>query len=109
GLTKCLAITGPGTMFPGATPAKLADAGDRADRTFLCVEVANLDVPWTAPIDLDVRTMSRILDDRTRPGLSSPHPAGIGAAQVGRGPWYVTRPIGREELEARLTVPATAN
>ena len=104
GLAKSLAITGPGTLFPGAMPAKglerAADAG-----VIVCAEVGNLDVPWTAPIDLDVRTMSFRFDDRRRPGLSSPHPAGVGVLSGPGCANRVTRDLTTDQIRKRLTIP----
>ena len=47
GRTKCVAITGPGTMFPGPRSAKFDDVRDGLDGTIMLAEVENLDVPWT--------------------------------------------------------------
>ena len=75
-LTNYAVITGPGTMFPEAGSVKLADVTDGLPETLMVVEVARLDIPWTAPIDLDIRTMSLKMNDPGRPGISSPHTVG---------------------------------
>ena len=49
GMTSYVAITGPGTMFPGATSVKFADVTDGLPDTLMVVETANVDIPWTAP------------------------------------------------------------
>jgi hypothetical protein len=84
GLTKCVAVVGPGTMFPGARPARFADVRDGLDRTIMLAEVEGLAVPWTAPVDLDIRTMSLRINDPQKPSISSPHPKGP-AVSMGDG------------------------
>jgi Protein of unknown function (DUF1559) len=87
-LTNYVAVTGPGTMFPGARSTKLEDVTDGTSNTLAIVEVDNVNVPWTAPTDLDVRTMSFQVNDPKRPGISSKHPGGanVGVAD-GRTRW----------------------
>ncbi len=75
-LTSFVVITGPGTMFPGAASVKFADVTDGRARTLMMVEVENQDIPWTAPVDLDVRTMSLKVNDPGVPSISSMHPDG---------------------------------
>jgi hypothetical protein len=87
-LTSYVAVTGPGTVFPGARSTKLDDVTDGKSNTLIIVEVADVNVPWTAPIDLDVRTMSFQINDPKRSGISSKHPGGanVGVAD-GRTRW----------------------
>jgi len=75
-LTSFVALTGPGTMFPGTGTVKLADITDGPANTLMLAEVANVEIPWTAPIDLDVGTMSFQINDPKKPGISSRHPGG---------------------------------
>jgi prepilin-type processing-associated H-X9-DG protein len=81
-LTSYVAITGPGTMFRGAGSSKFTDVSDGLDETITVVESLNIVVPWTAPTDLDVRTISLRINDPAYAGISSPHPRG---ANVGFG------------------------
>jgi hypothetical protein len=81
-LTSYVAVTGPGTMFPGTSSTKFADVTDGISETLMIVEVADVKIPWTAPQDLDVRTMSFRVNDPKRLGISSKHPGG---ANVGLG------------------------
>ncbi len=76
GRSKCAAITGPGTMFPGATSVRFSDVSDGTANTVMLAEVESVTIPWTAPIDLDIRTMSFVLNDPTKPSISSPHFSG---------------------------------
>ena len=54
----------------------------------MIVEVSNVNIPWTAPVDLDVRTMSLQINDGKHAGISSKHPGGanVGVAD-GRARW----------------------
>jgi prepilin-type processing-associated H-X9-DG protein len=103
-LTSYVAITGPGTVFPGSSSAKLADITDGASNTLMVVEVANVNIPWTAPWDLDVRTMSFRINDPNRPGISSKHPGGanVGFAD-GRTQW-ARESLLPEHLRALFTI-----
>lgn len=87
GRTNYVAIGGPETMFPGATSVKNSEVTDGLANTLTVVETTSLDVPWTAPVDLDVRTMSMRINDPDRPGMSSGHPGG---AHVALGDGTVT-------------------
>ena len=80
--TNYAVIAGPGTMFPGTASVKTTDVTDGLSETLMVVEVANVNIPWTAPIDLDVRTMSFQINHQKHPGLSSVH---IDGAQVALG------------------------
>ncbi len=80
GRTNYVAIGGPGTMFPGASTVKNSEVTDGLANTLTVVETTTLDVPWTAPVDLDVRTMSMRINDPDRPGISSEHPGGASVA-----------------------------
>ena len=42
--------------------------------------MANSDINWLEPRDLDTATMSFQIDDDSRAGISSPHPEGAAAA-----------------------------
>ncbi len=104
GLTKCVAITGPGTAFPGATSVRFDDITDGLDETILLAEVETLEVPWTAPIDLDLRTMSLRIDDPNRPSISSPHPRGPSTLTASSMVRFLPRSIAPESLRARMTI-----
>jgi hypothetical protein len=54
--TNIVAITGPGTAFPGNTSTTLADFVDGPENTILLTEIANSKVPWLRPRDIDIRS-----------------------------------------------------
>jgi Protein of unknown function (DUF1559) len=72
-LTSYAAIVGPGTAFPGSKGTGLDEIRDGTAQTILIAEIANVDIPWTEPRDLDVRTMSWIINDHSKPAISSFH------------------------------------
>jgi Protein of unknown function (DUF1559) len=78
--TSYVAISGPGTMFPGAESIRLDHVTDGPAKTLMVVEVAHAQIPWTKPEDLDVRTMASRINDRDHPSISSNHPGGAVAA-----------------------------
>jgi Protein of unknown function (DUF1559) len=75
-LTSYVAITGPGTAFPGSKATKLGDIHDGPGQTILVSEISNVDIAWSEPRDLDVKTMSWVIDDPSKPSISSPHESG---------------------------------
>ncbi len=52
-----LALTGPGTAWPGATGSKRADFRRGPASTILLVEVAASGISWAEPRDLDIRDL----------------------------------------------------
>lgn len=75
-LTSYLAITGPGTAFPGNRSTRMKDFLDGMHKSILVIEAADKGVNWLEPTDLDVSRMT------FRPGSgpgdpSSSHSGGI--------------------------------
>lgn len=54
--TNIVAITGPGTAFPGYTSTTLSDFVDGPENTILLTEIANSKLPWLRPSDIDTRS-----------------------------------------------------
>lgn len=79
-VTSYVAITGPGTMFRGARAVKVPEVTDGTNNTLMIAETANVAIPWTAPTDVDLRTMSFRLNDPDHHGISSKHPGGANFA-----------------------------
>ncbi len=103
-LTSYVAIAGPGTMFPGAGSVKFADVTDGLPDTLMVVEVANVDIPWTAPVDLDIRTMSMKVNDPKRPAISSRHPGGANVVFGDARTLFLYESIPEESLRALITI-----
>ncbi len=77
--TSYVAVTGAGTMFPGSESVGFDQVTDGSANTLMVVDTANVEIPWTKPEDLDIRTMSLKLNDKQNPSISSDH---AGGAQV---------------------------
>lgn len=69
-VTNIVAITGPGTAFPGPKTTRKAEFTDGLDRTILLAEIANSNINWLEPRDLHVGEMSFIANDRRKPSIS---------------------------------------
>lgn len=74
--TNYAVLTGPGTLFPGTKTVRPWKVPDGLARTLMVTETTSVRIPWTAPIDLDIRTLSGRLDDPGRPSISARHPDG---------------------------------
>jgi hypothetical protein len=102
--TSYVVVVGPDTMFPGETPRKLADVRDPHDTTILVVEIADSTIHWMAPRDLRVEDMSFVINDRSRPSLSSDDPAGPAACMLNCVRFRLRPNLRPETLKAMLTV-----
>jgi hypothetical protein len=78
-ITDYVVVVGEGTAFPGSRSTSMDDFQDGLEDSILIVEIANSNIHWMEPRDLDFNTMSFTIDDRSRPSISSPHPCGPGA------------------------------
>ena len=56
-ITSYLAVTGPNTAWPGPKGSKLEDLKHPPSQTILVVEVADSDVSWAEPRDLDIQDL----------------------------------------------------
>ena len=85
GQTSYVAVVGPNTAWPGATPAKLdVDFPDGVSKTILVVEIADSGIHWMEPRDLIFEEMSFTLNDPNRTSISSRH------SEKGTWPWSGT-------------------
>lgn len=79
--TDYVAVVGSRTAFPGAATTTLIplaryDGKPGSRDMILIVEIANSDIKWTEPRDLDFETMSFRINDPDKPSISSRHPGG---------------------------------
>ncbi len=103
-LTSYVVLTGPRTAFPDGKTVTFGDITDGTAKTVLAVEVANVNIPWTQPVDLDVRTMSYRVNDPKRPGISSWHPHGANVSFADGGKRFMREGITAGELRALFTI-----
>jgi hypothetical protein len=103
-LTSYVAVTGPGTIFPGERPTRIEDITDGTANTLILGEVANVRIPWTAPKDLDVLAMSLRVNDPERLGISSKHPGGAHISLADGCIRFARETITPGNLRALLTI-----
>jgi hypothetical protein len=103
-LTSYVAVVGPGTLFPGSGSVKLADIADGTANTLAVVEVDKVKVPWTAPSDLDVRTMSFRINDPKKPAIGSKHPGGANVGVADASQRFASDSISPANLRALITI-----
>ncbi|MDX1948446.1 MAG: DUF1559 domain-containing protein [Pirellulaceae bacterium] len=80
--TSYLAVIGPGTVWPGATPTNMAQIADGTSDTLLVVEVHDSGVHWMEPRDLHLHQIPLRINPPRGPGLRSSHKGGAQAAFV---------------------------
>jgi hypothetical protein len=102
--TSYLAVTGPGTVFPGAGTVSLVDVSDRRGATIMVAEVADADVHWMEPRDLDVATMSFKIGGPPPPSVSSLDAGGPHAVTVDGSVRQLSPTTAPRELKALTTI-----
>ena len=95
GFTAFVAVVGPRTLSPeNGKTRRLADVRDDPKSTLMLVESVNLSIHWMEPRDLDWDRMSFLVNDRSRPSISSEHRVGSH-----RGPHIVAADDGLAYLD----------
>lgn len=103
--TDFVAVTGHNTLFPGASTRSMADLQDDPRQTLMLAEVADIDIPWTAPIDLNVDEGGLDSSGGAHPFLSSPDPNGPGVSTADGRFRRLGRPLpSLETLRALTTI-----
>jgi hypothetical protein len=101
--TSYVAVMGPETVFPGPRSASLQDIADGASRTILLVEVADADLCWLEPRDLDASRLAAGVNAAIGPSLSSRDgPGAYALFGDGRGRW-ISNGTAAKVLEALST------
>jgi hypothetical protein len=81
--TNYVAVVGSGTIWESTNRARELDAIEaRESPPIVIVEIADSDIHWTEPRDLDVASMSFTINDDNR-GFSSRHSGGAHALRCG--------------------------
>lgn len=70
-LTNYVVIVGEDTPFPGERSTSFEDFRDGMGNTILLTEIANSDIPWLEPRDLNAAEMSFRVNDPDNPSISS--------------------------------------
>jgi hypothetical protein len=95
-----LAVVGRETVWPGRDTLTLKDVADGASNTILLGENDGMNVPWLAPRDLELATMSLELDSPD--GISSPY-HGPAVAMLDFSVRHLSKDLPPEVLRAMLT------
>jgi hypothetical protein len=99
GYTSFVAVVGPRTLFPSdGRTRRLADVRDDPKSTLMIVESVNTSIHWMEPRDLDWDRMSFLVNDRSRPSVSSEHRVG-----EHRGPHAIAADGGLAYLDDLMT------
>lgn len=104
-VTNYVAVVGPQTAFPGDRSVTFDDFLDGLENTILLVEIANSDIHWMEPRDLNFDTMSFVTNDPQRPSISAPHANGPAVVFADRISGYrLDRSLRPETVKAMLTI-----
>jgi prepilin-type processing-associated H-X9-DG protein len=97
-------VTGPGMMFVQADSIRIDQVTDGTLFTLMVVETSNVEIPWTKPDDLDLRTMSLRINDPKSPSISSQHPKGANTLFADGCCRFLPESTSAERLKSLLTI-----
>lgn len=104
-MTNYVAVVGPGTAFPGGDKRiSFEDITDGPENTILVVEIANSDIHWSEPRDLEFDRMSFKINDPEKPCISSPHADGANVVFADGRSRRLSKTIPPETLRALFTI-----
>ncbi len=99
GMTNFVAITGPGTAWPGPNQSsRISDFKDGPGNSIMVVEIRNSDIHWMEPRDLEIRTLKFAINSDAKNSISSRHFDGAIVVSVDGAVEYLSN----QETEARL-------
>lgn len=107
GNTSYLAVVGPGTPWPGPKAVKLEDLPNVGADTILVVEVANANVSWMEPYDLDLGNLEAAINSNDGLRLSSRHHNGANVLMADGSVRFLTRDELIKKLRAMLPAKTT--
>ncbi len=102
--TSYVVVSGPGTMFPDAQSIRLDQITDGSPNTAMVAESSTVQIPWTKPEDLDIRTMSLRINDKQSPSISSRHVKGANVLYADGGCRFLNESITTDRLRSLLTI-----
>ena len=101
--TNFVVVTGEGTLFPGSKTEMIADPWNTTDRRILVVEIADSDIHWMEPRDLELDRLSPIVG---RSHFGSTHQDGAGVMRADRSFERLPNAISSEQLAHEMTSAA---
>ena len=103
-MTSYVAVVGPGTMWDNPKGVKMSDVPDGLSRTILVVELADSDIHWMEPRDLDIRSLPKKINSKSvLSSISSKHVRGACVAFADGNVRFLDEETAAETLEALLT------
>lgn len=103
--TDYVVVVGAGTAFPGSQSSSAEDFKDGKENSILLVEIANSNIHWMEPRDLNFDEMSFVVNHPDRPSISSPHPCGPAVVFAdGITAYRVAQSLRPESLRALATI-----
>lgn len=102
--TSYVAITGPGTAWPGTTCTTRDKITDGTANTLMVVEVENSGINWMEPKDFNAGHVSRGINPKAGQGISSMHPGGVNILFADGSVDFVPDSFPAKVLQAMLTI-----
>lgn len=102
--TNYMMVVGPHTISDGVHSRKLADITDGAANTIMIVEVADSDVHWAEPKDLNFDELDFKINSGKRPGISSHHRGGVNVIFCDGHQQFISAQMKPETIKALLTI-----
>lgn len=103
-LASYVMVVGPLTLSSGKTYTPPGAIRDGQHRTIAVAELANTDIPWSEPRDLNWSKMSWQVNDRAQPGVSSHHPGGALVVFIDAHAQFLSNRTDPNALRALFTI-----
>src|SRR5580704_9392960 len=100
--TSYLAVTGEGTVFPGARCCRISDILDGTSNTILFVETTDYQINWMQPRDLTYDQALAGINPQTGTGISGRHGRFATVATVDGSIWLLPESVSRDTLRKLL-------
>ena len=101
-LANYVLITGKDTIFRSADSASMKELGNSGDTILVAETVPG--IPWMKPQDLEVENMSFRINDKSRPSISSRHPASARVMRVSGESYRLNEILTPDAVKAMIVV-----
>lgn len=102
--TSYVVVTGQGTAFPGSKATKITDFSDGTANCILVVEIADSDIEWSEPRDLELDKMSFAISRPPGRSLAGRVKGGALVALVDGSVVMLRQDLAEETLKKYLTI-----
>ena len=97
-------VVGKGTISNGPEGTSIKEIADGAANTIFCVEIADSQIHWMEPRDLNFDEMSFTINDRSGPSISSRHAGGANVLMADGSVRFLSNDTHSALVRAMLTV-----